>query len=174
MSFDRTTGDMYLGDVGNNGREEIDFIKAGTLGSQTLARNFGWPVKEGLLDPPAGVTSGSSFDFANPDATVLMIDPIEEHHHISDTTVDPNLRANTIIGGIVYHGPVASLVGKYIYGDYWTNHLYTANFDRNTSPAAFNGANLTQLQEVSAMGSGNCRRRSRARRPGISSQFCRR
>jgi glucose/arabinose dehydrogenase len=150
MSFDRATGDIYLGDVGNNGREEIDFIKSGTLGSQTLARNFGWPVKEGLLDPPAGVMSGSSFDYTNPDATVPMIDPIQEHHHVTDTTVDPSLRANTIIGGIVYHGPVASLVGKYIYGDYWTNHLYTANFDRNTSPTAFNGANLTQLQEVSA------------------------
>ena len=150
MSFDRATGDIYLGDVGNNGREEIDFIKAGTLGSQTLARNFGWPVKEGLLDPPAGVTVGSSFDYSNPDASVPMIDPIQEHHHIGDKTVDSSLRDNTIIGGFVYHGPIASLAGKYIYGDYWTNHLYTANFDRNTSPSAFNGANLTHLQEVSA------------------------
>jgi hypothetical protein len=40
-------------DVGNNGREEIDFIKSGTLGNQTLARNFGWPVREVLLGPPA-------------------------------------------------------------------------------------------------------------------------
>ena len=150
LSFDRATGDIYLGDVGNNGREEIDFIKSGTLGSQTLARNFGWPVKEGLLDPPAGVTVGSSFDYSNPDAAVPMIDPIQEHHHLGDNTVDPSLRDNTIIGGLVYHGPIASLDGKYIYGDYTTNHLYTANFDRNTLPSAFNGANLTNLQEVSA------------------------
>ena len=41
-------------DVGNNGREEIVFIKCGTLGNQTLPRNFGWPVKEGCSTrPPA-------------------------------------------------------------------------------------------------------------------------
>ena len=150
LSFDRATGDIYLGDVGNTGREEIDFIKSGTLGSQTLARNFGWPVKEGLLNPPAGVTVGSSFDYSNPDAAVPMIDPIQEHHHVGDNTVDASLRNNTIIGGLVYHGPIASLDGKYIYGDYTTNHLYSSNFDRNTLPSAFNGANLTNLQEVSA------------------------
>jgi len=148
MSFDRATGDIYLGDVGNVGREEIDFIKAGTLGSQTLSRNFGWPVKEGLLDPPAGVTAGSAFDYSNPDASVPMIDPIQEHRH--DNTLGADKNASTVIGGIVYHGPIASLNGKYIYGDYTTEHLYTANFDRNTLPSAFNGANLTNLTEVSA------------------------
>jgi hypothetical protein len=149
-SFDSKTGDMYLGDVGNNGREEIDFAKAGTLGNQTVAQNFGWAVKEGLLDPPAGVTLGAGNDYPNPDDTVPMIDPIQEHHHVGDNTVSPSLQDNTIIGGLVYHGPIASLAGKYIYGDYWTDHIYTSNFDRNTVPSAFNGANLTNLQEVSS------------------------
>jgi GH35 family endo-1,4-beta-xylanase len=133
-SFDSQTGDMYLGDVGNVGQEEIDFIKAGTLGNQTLARNFGWPVKEGLLDPPASVAVGSSVDFSNPDATVPMIDPIKTYPHSVE---------KTIIGGLVYHGPIASLNGQYIYGDYSTDDIYTSNFDRNTLPSAFNGANLT-------------------------------
>jgi hypothetical protein len=149
-SFDSKTGDFYVGDVGNNGREEIDFAKAGTLGSQTLAQNFGWAVKEGLLDPPAGVTVGAMNDYSNPDPTVPMIDPIQEHHHVGDNTVSPSLQDNTIIGGLVYHGPIASLAGKYIYGDYWTDHLYMSNFDRTTLPSAFNGANLTNLQEVSS------------------------
>jgi glucose/arabinose dehydrogenase len=149
-SFDRATGDFYLGDVGNIGREEIDFVKAGTLGSKTLAQNFGYSVREGTLDPPAGVTVGAANDYSNPDSSVPMIDPIQEHHHISDTSVPSNMRDNTIIGGLVYHGPIASLAGKYIYGDYWTDHIYTANFDRNTAPSAFNGANLTNLQEVSS------------------------
>jgi glucose/arabinose dehydrogenase len=140
-SFDRNTGDMYLGDVGNIGQEEIDFIKAGTLGSQTLARNFGFSVKEGTLDPPQGVTVGAANDYSNPDASVPMIDPIQKFSHPTETT---------IIGGLVYHGPIASLNGKYIYGDYSTEHLYISNFDRNTLPSAFNGANLSNNSEVSS------------------------
>lgn len=133
-SFDRATGDMFLGDVGNIGQEEIDFIKAGTLGSQTLARNFGWAVKEGTLDPPQGVTVGAANDYSNPDPTVPMIDPIQKFTHPTETT---------IIGGLVYHGPIASLAGKYIYGDYSTDDIYTSNFQRDTLPSTFNGANLT-------------------------------
>jgi hypothetical protein len=59
------------------------------------------------------------------------------------------MQAQTIIGGVVYRGPIASLQGKYIYGDYWTDHMYVSDFDRDTDPATFNGANLTNLQEVS-------------------------
>src|SRR5262249_17424203 len=123
------------------GQEEIDFIKSGSLGNQTQARNFAWPVKEGLLDPPAGVAVGSSLDYSNPDATVPMINPIQKFDHSVE---------QTIIGGLVYHGPIASLAGKYIYGDYSTDHLYTSNFDRNTLPSAFSGANLTNNSEISA------------------------
>src|SRR5262249_27519919 len=68
----------------------------------------------------------------------------------SDRTLWQPLQAQTIIGGVVYHGPIPSLQGKYIYGDYWTNHTYVADFDRNTDPATFNGANLTNLQEVNS------------------------
>ncbi len=143
---------MYLGNVGNTGREEIDFIKSGTLGSQTLSQNFGWPVKEGMLDPPAGTAVNSTYDYSNPDPNVPMIDPIQEFHHAGDASVDPSLRDNAIVGGVVYHGPIASLQGKYIFGDYVSDHVYTSNFDRNTPVSAFNGANLTDLQEVEVSG----------------------
>jgi hypothetical protein len=136
-SFDRANGDMYLGDVGNIGQEEIDFIKAGTLGDQTLARNFGFSVKEGTLDPPQGVSIGGDNDYPKPTDTFSyppMIDPIKTFTHPTETT---------IIGGLVYHGPIASLTGKYIYGDYSSDDIYTSNFDRNTLPSGFNGANLT-------------------------------
>ena len=44
-SFDRETGDLWLGDVGQNAREEIDVLRAGAPGGV----NFGWKVKEGDL-----------------------------------------------------------------------------------------------------------------------------
>jgi hypothetical protein len=50
----------------------------------------------------------------------------------------------------VYHGPIASLDGKYIYGDFATDHIYTSDFDRTTAPSTFDGANLGNLQEVSS------------------------
>jgi glucose/arabinose dehydrogenase len=150
-NFDRATGDFYVGDVGNTGREEIDFVKAGTIGNAASAFDFGWPVKEGLLDPPNGISTGSTFNYSDQDPSTPMINPIQEHHHVGDPTVPANMRDNTIIGGIVYHGPIASLQGKYIYGDYWTDHIYLSNFDRTTNPATFNGANLTNLQDVSGL-----------------------
>ncbi|HEY4233499.1 MAG TPA: PQQ-dependent sugar dehydrogenase, partial [Lacipirellulaceae bacterium] len=148
-NFDRATGDFYVGDVGNTGRDEIDFIKAGTMGNATSAFDFGWPVKEGMLDPPNGVPAGATYNFSDQDPSTPMINPIQEHHHLGDASVPVNMEAQTIIGGVVYHGPISSLQGKYIYGDYWTDHMYVADFDRNTDPATFNGANLTNLQEVS-------------------------
>ena len=44
-SFDRVTGDFYIADVGQNGREEIDLERAGSTGGV----NYGWRVKEGSV-----------------------------------------------------------------------------------------------------------------------------
>jgi hypothetical protein len=150
-NFDRATGDFYVGDVGNLGRDEIDFIKAGTMGTPITSYDFGWPVKEGLLDPPFGVATGATYNFSDQDPSTPMINPIEEHHHTGDPSVPASAQAQTVIGGVVYHGPITSLQGKYIYGDYWTSHMYLSNFDRETDPATFNGANLTNFQEVSGL-----------------------
>ena len=49
-SFDRATGDLWIGDVGQNAFEEIDRVPAGSPGGL----NFGWPIMEGLHCYPAG------------------------------------------------------------------------------------------------------------------------
>src|SRR5207244_812617 len=46
-SYDRLTGDFYVGDVGNNTKEELDFIKAGTWG-----KDYGWARREGTIQAP--------------------------------------------------------------------------------------------------------------------------
>ena len=49
-SFDRLTGDVYIGDVGQNTREEIDFQPASSPGGE----NYGWRVREGSVATPTG------------------------------------------------------------------------------------------------------------------------
>ncbi|MCH7639141.1 MAG: PQQ-dependent sugar dehydrogenase [Bacteroidetes bacterium] len=91
MSFDPATGDMWVGDVGQNAWEEVDLITAGG--------NFGWRVYEG--------SRCTEYDPCDPSGKIF---PIWEYPH------DPGILA--VIGGYVYRGlAIPELAGKYIYGD---------------------------------------------------------
>jgi glucose/arabinose dehydrogenase len=94
FSFDRVTGDLWIGDVGQNRREEVDFRPA----AQAAGSNFGWARLEGTLP-----VSGSP----PPDA----VPPIHEY-----PTADPNC---AVTGGYVYRGrAINGLQGGYVYGDF--------------------------------------------------------
>lgn len=95
MSFDRLTGELYIGDVGQNKWEEIDFLPAG----RPSGANFGWDYREGTHpfegSPPAGLE---------------LVDPIAEYGHDAGISVT---------GGVVYRGKnLPAWQGVYIYGDY--------------------------------------------------------
>jgi glucose/arabinose dehydrogenase len=126
-SFDRANGDMYLGDVGFNTWEELDFIKAGTLG-----QDFGWPTKEATQQPVPGAIAG----IAGPPAGTTMINPILQRGHGAE---------NSITGGFVYRGPITELQGKYIYADHIFHRINTLNFNRDIVPQNFNGNNPTNF-----------------------------
>lgn len=97
-SFDMQSGDLWVGDVGQNTWEEVDLVK--------LGGNYGWSTREGrhCFQPATGcVTTG-------------LIDPIAEH---------PRSEAQSITGGYVYRGTsIPALVGKFIYGDYATGNVW--------------------------------------------------
>jgi hypothetical protein len=100
FSFDRGTGDLYAGDVGQNAVEEIDII--------TLGGNYGWRIWEGTRctgnDP--GLCSTAGFIF-----------PITEYG-------DTGGRCS-VTGGYVYRGGRSSLpVGAYIYADFCTGEIF--------------------------------------------------
>jgi glucose/arabinose dehydrogenase len=98
FSFDRTTHDLWIGDVGQNAYEEIDFAKAGAGGL-----NFGWSQREGL----------HQFKGARPAGA---FDPVYEYSH-SDGGV-------SVTGGYVYRGTrIPDLVGAYIFADYARGHI---------------------------------------------------
>jgi glucose/arabinose dehydrogenase len=110
-SFDRLTGDLYIGDVGQSTREEVDFRPSGSPGGA----NFGWDVLEGTFcheDVPAG----SCAALLAPGGSVL---PILEYGRNEGSTV---------IGGNVYRGRPTSpvLTGRYVFGDFGSGSIWRA------------------------------------------------
>ena len=118
LTFDSVTGDLWIGDVGQDRYEEVDFQKAGSKGGQ----NYGWRYWEGNhrgLKAPKVSAKGFTF-------------PIVEYKHPS---------GECVIGGYVYRGSASpALYGTYLYGD-WVGGWISAL--RRTSPT---GALLAKPQ----------------------------
>jgi hypothetical protein len=114
FSFDRLTGDLYVGDVGQGAREEVDFQPAGSAGGQ----NYGWKVMEGTQCGGGG-TSGCPSGTATCGSPGLTLPIVEYPHSGGDCS---------ITGGYVYRGTVNSLRlrGVYLYGDYCTGKIWGA------------------------------------------------
>lgn len=135
FSFDRLNGNLYIGDVGQDAREEIDFQPAGSTGGE----NYGWDCREGDIatPPPADADTG-----CDPNAGGY-VDPIQVEPHGSDGTC-------AIIGGYVYRGcDIPWLSGTYFYADYCGNYIRTFRYD---------GANVSDLtdrtDELQPLGGG--------------------
>ncbi len=116
MSFDRTTGELIVGDVGQNDIEEINKIDpAIDIGINGV--DFGWRVKEGTFAFDAN-GAGSGFVTDDPvAATPNRIDPVAQYdHNLSDSGLPEGL---AVIAGFVYRGSaVPALAGKYVFGDF--------------------------------------------------------
>jgi hypothetical protein len=98
FSFDRSTGDLYIGDVGQNAWEEVNVVSASSGGGRGV--NFGWNITEGThcFEPATGCdTSGLTL-------------PVVEYDHSEGCSVT---------GGYVYRGAaIPTLQGTYLYSDY--------------------------------------------------------
>ncbi len=106
FSFDRLTGDLWIGDVGQNQYEEISFGPAGVGG-----RNYGWNEREGLHDYEGGEQPAGG------------VDPVIELDH-----ADGNC---SITGGFVYRGAaIAPLIGSYVFGDFCKGELIALDADQ--------------------------------------------
>jgi glucose/arabinose dehydrogenase len=112
-SFD-ADGNLWIGDVGQGSREEIDFEPAASLGGV----NYGWRLREGTITTPGGVGG------AAPGA----VDPIYEYTHDSN---DP-VWGFSITGGYVYRGPIAELQGHYFFADYVRGQIWSFTYDGAT------------------------------------------
>jgi glucose/arabinose dehydrogenase len=107
FSVDRVTGDIYVGDVGENSWEEISVERYGQG-----HKDHGWPKQEG----------NQTFMSATGCDTENCLQPVFEYGHTGKET-DPGTD-NCIIGGYVYRGQaIPALQGAYIYGDYGSGKL---------------------------------------------------
>jgi glucose/arabinose dehydrogenase len=121
-SFDRATGRLFVGDVGQSTREEVDVQQATNPGG---GENYGWRLREGFIATPTGnpVVGG-----ARPPGNV---DPIFDY---------PRSTGQTVIGGYVYRGQIyPALQGVYVFGDYLGPNtgggakIFTLNYNGTTA-----------------------------------------
>ncbi len=110
FSFDRQTGDLLIGDVGETAYEEVDYAPASSgLGP---GANYGWDCREGLHAAPAGI---SGLDPACPGLSGYT-NPIFEYTHAGGNCA--------ITGGYVVRDPsLGDLLGRYLYGDYCVGQI---------------------------------------------------
>lgn len=109
-SFDRETGDLYIGDVGQREWEEIDVQPASSAGGE----NYGWNVFEGTHCYPEDVTE------CDPTGMVM---PVVEYPH-DDETGD-----KSVTGGYVYRGQcIPDIRGWYLYADFGSHIVRTFEY----------------------------------------------
>lgn len=128
-SFDRATGDLWVGDVGQGAFEEVNRV--------TLGGNYGWSCREGAenFNPTGPGCSGAT-----------LIDPVAEYDH----TVGAS-----ITGGYVYRGPQnTSLTGRYIFADFVSGRLWAWLPESASQPRRPTQLLASDLM-ISSFGEGN-------------------
>lgn len=116
-SFDRVTGDLFLGDVGQAAIEEIDRI-----GTNEPGVNFGWNLQEGTQSYNGGADNAS------------FRDPVAEYGHGSGPT-----QGNSVTGGYVHRGNIQPIKDTYVFGDFVSGNIWSvpvANLVNGSTVAA--------------------------------------
>jgi len=133
FSFDRSTGVLYIGDVGQDQREEVDAVVGPNAGQ---GANFGWNIMEGFacFNPPSGCNSSG------------LTPPILDYSH--------DAGACSVTGGYVYRGTLNPAVnGSYFYADYCAGFVRSFQLQggrpssQNTWPLLSPGGQITSFGE---------------------------
>ena len=118
FSFDSATGDLWVGDVGQNQTEEINFLPASQGGGR--GANLGWDIYEGTAEfedpnPAAGASSAGPFT-----------EPLVTYSHDEGCSVT---------GGVVYRGKaIPSLQGAYLFADFCNPEIKTIRLGSDSQP----------------------------------------
>lgn len=123
-SFDSATGNLWIADVGQGAREEIDFISAASLGGQ----NFGWRQREGGIATP-GITDPP---------TAGLTDPLLDYGRSFGAS---------ITGGYVVRDVASPLNGRYVFGDFISGRIFSIAADGSLQTIA-GATELTALLDA--------------------------
>jgi glucose/arabinose dehydrogenase len=142
FSFDQLTGDIWIGDVGQETREEVDYAAAPALGA---GNDYGWNCREGSMPgptpsdpecatPPPGGFTPPVFDYANPAVGCA------------------------VIGGYVARGPgYGDLYGRYVYGDLCAGDIRSFS-PPPAVPALTDRYEGIHIEELNSFGQDSCGR----------------
>jgi glucose/arabinose dehydrogenase len=139
-SFDRATGDLWVGDVGQDLWEEVDLV--------TNGGNYGWSVREGTHHFKPGAP-GAQFS-----------EPVMEYPHrpniLSESLFPDHTIGLCVIGGYVYRGKqFPSLNGIYIYGDYNLGTIWGFRYDRVAHKVTAQSMMLDQKKNICSFAEDN-------------------
>jgi glucose/arabinose dehydrogenase len=115
FSFDAVSGDLWIGDVGQNSFEEVDHLTSAQGGS-----NLGWNIMEGshCFNPPTGCS------------TAGLTLPVFDYDHTQGD--------DCITGGHVYHGAkMPALAGSYVFGDFISGRMWSLTTSGSTLTRTF-------------------------------------
>jgi glucose/arabinose dehydrogenase len=131
FSFDRATGDMWIGDVGQGEWEEIDFAPAGTHG-----QNWGWRQREGKHAYNGGAPPSGN------------VDPIYDFSH--------NDGSCAVTGGYVYRGTrLAGWAGTYLFADYCVGKVMALTRNGSNASVRATGLSTSQLSSFGETRNGD-------------------
>lgn len=116
-SFDRKTGDLWIGDVGQNHWEEINFMPA----DEGAGANYGWRLREGDKETP-GVGGRKPRG---------AVEPIYTYDHGTGSR-----EGLSVTGGYVYRGSIRELQGRYIFADFQNRRIWSI-IERNGRASSF-------------------------------------
>ena len=102
-SFDPVSGDLFIGDVGQNAAEEINRMRPSDLGA-----NYGWRLREGTQAYNGGANS------------VAFTPPVTEYGH----GTGPN-QGRSVTGGYVYRGPITAIRDHYVFADFISGNVWS-------------------------------------------------
>jgi glucose/arabinose dehydrogenase len=131
FSFDRANGDLYIGDVGQDSWEEIDYRPR----SATGLANFGWSAYEGLV----------AYNPSRLNHSGTLVRPVQVYSHNGGNC--------SVTGGYVYRGSaVPSARGRYFYGDYCTGEIWSLRISGGR--AVDNRRESSRIDSLSSFGQG--------------------
>ena len=131
FSFDTANGDLWIGDVGQDRWEEVDFLRAGT----PPGANFGWSFYEG--------------------GHVFRRQPIDRARLVPPVFEYPHTKGCSVTGGYVYRGrAIPALAGRYLFGDFCSGRVWIMKGPGSSVTEAPVSRKVTQISSFGCDASG--------------------
>jgi glucose/arabinose dehydrogenase len=116
FSIDQPTGDIWVGDVGQDTYEEVNVV--------TNGGNYGWAYHEGLSNAVVLYPSQTTL-LSNPPPAYVHAPPLYVYSHTTIPGGDAAYKGNSVSGGVVYRGSnIPELTGAYIWGDFVSGNIW--------------------------------------------------